>query len=479
MDETILNFQVQLYGALQKYSDTISKCRCRIFYKYGNRNGTYITDEFAEELLSTVAYAPIKGIYDESSGDYTTHGISNAEGRIYGIVPENPNFAWEVFLDNDGVEREYACVDVLVYTALYTEASAIVGKPQSMELYRKTLKGHYEIIGGIKYYVFDSGSFLGLQVLGDNVEPCFEGAAFFSYDEYQELKKIVTLIEEANLFSLQDGGEKSTMEHLNFKLSDSQKLNALFAILNENYNEENDWAVTYSICEVYDEYALAYNYETGNYERIYYTKDDESDSVTVNAKKKCYVLDVTEEEKRVLDLIKERSQNSFELADQIYTQFDELSQEKENLLQEKIECDNSIATLTTENQTLISRVEEFEAQIVQHTADFNELSDKFAQITAENEELSSFKHVVETAQKNAVIAEYTSKLSQEILDEYSSRIDEFTVDNLDKELAYEFKKNNFSAFSNSQPQTAVFIPKIDEPASGIESILIQYTKKED
>ena len=50
-----LEFPVTVYGKLEKYNDTISKGRCRIFYQGGNRNGTYITDEFAEKLLSTVS----------------------------------------------------------------------------------------------------------------------------------------------------------------------------------------------------------------------------------------------------------------------------------------------------------------------------------------------------------------------------------------------------------------------------------------
>ena len=49
-----LEFPVTVYGNLEKYNETISKGRCRVFYKYGNRNGTYITDEFAEKLLSSV-----------------------------------------------------------------------------------------------------------------------------------------------------------------------------------------------------------------------------------------------------------------------------------------------------------------------------------------------------------------------------------------------------------------------------------------
>jgi hypothetical protein len=157
-----LEFPVTVYGNLEKYNETISKGRCRVFYKYGNRNGTYITDEFAEKLLSTIPYAPVKGIYDAEEGDYTDHGTSRSQGRIYGIVPENPNVTWEEHVDDDGITRTYACVDVLIFTGLYTEANAIVGKSQSMEIYQPSIRGEWKIINGKKYYVFESGHFLGL-----------------------------------------------------------------------------------------------------------------------------------------------------------------------------------------------------------------------------------------------------------------------------------------------------------------------------
>ena len=196
-ENIITDFPVTLYGNLEKYSETISKGRCRIFYKYGNRNGTYITDEFAEKLLESVPYAPVKGIYEEEEDDFTDHGTKRSEGRIYGIVPANPNITWEEHEDDDGVVRTYACVDVLIYTGIYKEAHDIIGKGQSMELYSPSLKGEWKIINGKKYYVFSEGSFLGLQALGDSVEPCFEGAAFFSL--YEDLKKMVAQIEKYNL----------------------------------------------------------------------------------------------------------------------------------------------------------------------------------------------------------------------------------------------------------------------------------------
>ena len=162
-------------------SSTITRARVRIFYKGLNRNGTFITDEFAENLVKTLPYAPLKGIYSET--DYSDHGENRDEGRIYGVVPETNNFAWEDYVDEDGVTRTYACSDVLIYTALYREANEIVGKSESMELYLNSIEGSWQVKQGKKCFVFEKGCFLGLQVLGDNVEPCFEGASFYSFNQ--------------------------------------------------------------------------------------------------------------------------------------------------------------------------------------------------------------------------------------------------------------------------------------------------------
>ena len=49
-------------------------------------------------------------------------------------------------------------------------------------------------------------------------------------------------------------------------------------------------------CDGYDDYALAYNYENQEHERIYYTKNDETDEVSIDKKITVYFMDLTEEE---------------------------------------------------------------------------------------------------------------------------------------------------------------------------------------
>lgn len=445
-------FPVSVYGKLEKYNDVLSKGRCRIFYKYGNRNGTYITDEFSEKLLSTIAYAPVKGIYEYD--DFTDHGARRSEGRIYGIVPENPHLQWEEHEDEDGVARTYACVDVLIFTALYKEASDIIGKAQSMELYEPSLQYHREIIHGQQYIVFDEGCFLGLQVLGKDVEPCFEGAAFFQLQE--NIEEVVKKIQEIEM-TYSKGGQKE-MPQMNFKLSDSQKFDALWSLLNPNYTEEGNWTIDYAICDVYDEYALAYSYENAQYERVYYTKNDETDSVALGEKVRVYVVDVTEKEKTTLDTLRDLNGGTYELVNENLEHAQENAEKISGFELKVTELENNIATLNTEKSAVQSSYE------LEHQ--------KVESLTAENEGLKQYKLSIEAEQKNAVFTEYKDKLSEEILDTYREKAAEYSVADLDKELAYELKKTNFSFYEKKDNG---YLRK-DVQKNGIDEILAHYVK---
>ena len=462
IEQAIREFPITVYGNLTKYSDTISKGRCRIFYKYANRNGTYITDEFAEKLLSTIPYTPVKGIYDDFDEDYTDHGNKRSLGRIYGIVPENPNLQWEKHLDEDGIEREYACVDVLIFTALYEEAGEILGKAQSMEIYEPSIKGSWKIINGRRMFEYTEGSFLGLQVLGEDVEPCFEGAAFFSL--YSSLKQLVDEIKEYTLKlpEINTGGQSQMFEKLNFKLSDSEKHNAIWNLINPNYNEEGGWTIEYAICDIYDDYALAYNYAEASYERIYYTKNDETNEVSIIERKKVFIIDVTESEMNALNTIRTLNGDTYEKADEVYSQASKVSEleEQNSTYAQKIEeLNENISTLETEKGNFTTQLEE--------------ANNTIASLNEEIDSLNTYKANIELKEKEEVISSYAELLSEEILASYKEKISEFTAIDLDKELAYELKKNNVSVFSKEQ--NPGFIPK-DEPKTGIEAILSKYKK---
>ena len=430
-------FPITVYSELKPLSSTLSLSRCRVFYKGLNRNGSYITDEFAERLVKTLPYAPVKGIYDNEANDYTDHGERRDLGRIYGVVPVDNNFAWETHMDSDGVARIYACTDVILYTALYEEASDIVGKAQSMELYEPSIKGDWEIRNGQRCYVFSDGCFLGLQVLGDDTEPCFEGSSFFKLKDNLE-----AIVKQMEKFAFLTKREDKQMDKLNFKLSDGQKL---------------------------------YNVSEGKYIRAYYTKDDETDSVKIDKTEDCFIVDVTSEEKAALDTL-QALKGTYAAA---VTEFNSLKEGKETaektLIDEKNNFSQLQETLNTQISdyeikinTLETEKETFSAQIHDLVADKEALSGQI-------EELQNYKLSVETKEKKDIISSYVDKLSEEKIAEYTAKIDEYTdTTALKKDLAFELVENNPNLFDKKEEAR---IPNGLEEPTGVEAILAKYAGK--
>lgn len=472
INKQITEFPVTVFGKLEPFNDTISKARVRIFYKGANRNGSYITDEFATLLLSSIPYAPIKGIYSIKEQDFGSHGTSRDEGRVYGVVAAEPNVTWEKHTDEDGVEREYACVDALIYTALYQEATEIIGKSQSMELYRPSISGDWKEIDGKSYFVFSKACFLGLQVLGDSTEPCFEGAAFFSlFDSLKsieqqigdeelsaKLSEVAALVQEYELKQKQ-GGVKMPQDIL-FKLSFDDIKDKLFRLLNP-IKEDGYCDYNYSLCCIYDDYAVVLNYEQNGYERIYYTKDDANDTLEIVSREPCFLIDVNGKEKAALDSLRTIASSYEELAGK-FAEAENLTQQLDN---KKAEFEELNSTLSLEREQFQNELKSTKEQII------SEYEQKIAEMTATLNELANFKAQTERNAKMNIINSYGDLLNNDIIDKYTKNIDQYNEEELDMRLTYELKKANIQTFKQSQQ--SILIPK-EQPLTGLEAILAPY-----
>ena len=343
INDNLRKLDVPLFGNAEPISATLSKCRVRIFYKGLNRNRTYISEDFANQLIESLPYAPIKGIFDKEDLDFGDHGEKNSDGQIYGVVSENPNFAWEKHLDVDGVEREYACADVILYTALYPEANLISGKSQSMEIHKEGLTGEWKIWDGDKqpYFEFHKGHLLGLQVLGDEVEPCFEGSAFFSL--YKDAKELYDYIKKSN-----EKEESKVMEKNLFRLSDKDKCGLLFDALN---TEPESYTI---VCDIYDDYAIAYDAANNKYLRAYYTKDNDANTVSIDKIEECYIVDVTATEMTALNAM--QAAGSFT---EVQSKLEEQASQIEAFTTEKEELNSQLENVKAELATAQATIEEF------------------------------------------------------------------------------------------------------------------------
>lgn len=210
----------------------ISKCRVKVCYvgDEPNRNGSIITKDVAIEMARSLPGAPIVGYYNEAKQDFEGHNqiidVSNGEWKIkdttqaYGFVDLNAKPWFQKFMD-DGVEHEYLMVDGYLWTEIFPETKRILekGNGQSMELDEKTLDGFWSKNdkGEPTFFIINEALISKLCILGEDTEPCFEGASIgkvqFSLDEGFQ-KKLFSMMQEVNEINKNKGGKDSVEDEV-------------------------------------------------------------------------------------------------------------------------------------------------------------------------------------------------------------------------------------------------------------------------
>lgn len=224
----------------------ISKCEIKVLYTGKNRNRSFISKEVAERMANSLPGTPIVGQYLLNVNDFGDHGeeelvIDEHGVRFikdtvpYGFVSPDARVWWQNFVDKDGVEREYLLTEGYLWTGRYPETKRIIekGNHQSMELDRSTLVGEWTKLDGEwskfdndehEYFIINDATFTALCILGEDVEPCFEGANItarnskmvysLSRDDFKE--KMLDFMEDLKIalnYSSYKGGNE--MENLN------------------------------------------------------------------------------------------------------------------------------------------------------------------------------------------------------------------------------------------------------------------------
>lgn len=172
----------------------MSKCEIKVLYLGENRNRSYISKEVATEMAKTLRGAPIVGYYKEEKDDFADHGeqiIFDDEGikfncltKPYGFVSPDAQVWFQEFEDTDDfgnkIKREYLMTTGFLWTEQFEESKRVIekGNNQSMELDEKTLDGHWStnVNNGMEFFIINDAIFSKLCILGEDVEPCFEGA---------------------------------------------------------------------------------------------------------------------------------------------------------------------------------------------------------------------------------------------------------------------------------------------------------------
>ena len=179
---------------VKPYNPLISECEIKVMYIGENRNQSYISKEVATRMAESLPGCPIVGYYREDAQDFGDHAreliFEDGEFKFksytkpYGFVAPNAKVWFQKFQETDGkgnsVIREYLMTTGFLWTGQYPECQSVIdcGKPHSMELDDKTLDGYWsqELNKRVEFFIINDGIFSKLCILGDDVEPCFEGS---------------------------------------------------------------------------------------------------------------------------------------------------------------------------------------------------------------------------------------------------------------------------------------------------------------
>ena len=170
----------------------ISKCQIKVCYvsDQPNRNRSVITKEVARKIANTIPGTPIVGYYNPYKQDFEEHNrtISLKDGEIviedatrpYGFVDLNARCWFQKFLDDNKEEREYLMTEGWLWTGQYPEALRILsqGNGQSMELDKNLINAWWtkDNNGKPMFFIINEAVMSKLCILGQDNEPCFEGA---------------------------------------------------------------------------------------------------------------------------------------------------------------------------------------------------------------------------------------------------------------------------------------------------------------
>lgn len=450
-------FVGEIAEGLTQVSPEISKARLRIFYKGFNRNQGYITDEFAEKLLSSLPYTPVVGIFNDLVKDFGGHNQDQNVAKIYGVVPQDPHFAWEDHLDSDGVMRTYACTDVYLFTGRYDAAKLIPGKQQSMELDTKTIRGDWQVINeyGQEGFVYTDAQFIGLSVLGDDKTPCFEGSAFY---------ELVSQFNDFMAAKTSNGGNDMALEITKPVAGSDQVESEIDAAASATPAESSDPS-TEQTEDTTD--------STPSNESAAETADEtpDGDSTTDDKKDEEPTDDKKDEEKPADSTSDEEPENKKEEEKPADSESNPDEDKKEEDKPTDSACEDKKADaeaqgedkkeedkpadseLTPSNfENLNNKILELNQQLATYEAEANKFKDLYTALKADYDVLVAEKNKELAAQKDAKLQEYTSYISDAVKQDFESRLDSYsTVDDLEKDLLFAAKPSLFAKHDDFAP----------------------------
>ena len=382
-------------------------------------SNSYISEDVAKDMAKTLRGAPIVGYYKEDKEDFADHGeqvILDDEGvkfncltKPYGFVAPDAKVWFQDFEDTDDfgnkITRKYLMTTGYLWTGQYEEAKRVIekGNNQSMELDESSLDGHWStnVNNGMDFFIINDAIFSKLCILGEDVEPCFEGAS-------------ITAPQVSNSFSKVDDSFKQTLYTM---------MQDLKYALEGGKNMEEEVKTTEAVEEEVE------NTETEAVE----AEETESSIETETTSTEAEVETETESEE------KEEEEETTESEE-------ENSEEEESETEEEAEGDAPSDYSENEEETSENEEEESEDKEPLDNSDDVETKKKeysleeYEELKAKYDELVEFKKNVEMEKKQNLIDSFYM-LSDEDKKDVKEHMSEYSLEEIESKLCVICVKN--------------------------------------
>ena len=373
----------------------ISKCEIKVMYLGKNRNGSFIDKNTAIQMANSLPATPIVAAYNENKEDFGDHGevLHIEDGEIkfscktvpYGFVAPDAEVWFQKFDDTnefgETTTREYLMTTGYLWTGQYPELDKCIneGQGQSMEI--DDVDGHWtKDSNDIEFFIINDAIFTKLCILGDDVEPCFEGASVTSPE---------------------------VSEHFSYNKEFSH---TLFAMMNELKS-----ALTKGGSMPKENVESVEVEPTATVEEEAPVVEEFAEDVETNE-------DVESSEDSAEETFAEEGQKKEVDSDDSDDESDDSDDDDEYKKKPGKKC-------------------ELENQVSELSEQLKELTDKFTALEAEAEELRKFKAERIDADKDAMIAKY-HMLSDEDKAEIIADKDKFTLSEIESTLALLYVQKN-------------------------------------
>ena len=397
-------------------STGLNRLKVGVFTKYGNRNGSYITDAVADMMINsaTKGDTPVVGFFDPESKNWASH-TGPTLASAYGYVEYFDG--WQPFTDTDGTQRDYAVFSVVLFTKYFNEANFVVGQNQSMELDINSIEGDWANIGSTEYFVYTKAEIMGLCIIGDH-EPCFSVSSFFSKndDTYKsQYEKFSSLL--ADLKAKVEEAEKQPIEGGEHQMENE---------MNPEVNESTP-AQEFEVEEPVNQEPEAPAAEEPAAEEPAAEPEQEP---------------VAEEEPAAEPEAEEPAEEP-EGAQAEEAEEPAVEEPAVDFEAQIAELQNQLTEMTTNYENAQTRIEQLEAQITSASETETTLRNEIATYEAERARL-------EVEKKNALIEKYENNVEEEVLNDVREHLNDYSYNEMESKLAISFANKQMAGSADNK-----------------------------